>query len=154
MPALSQANAIPFEVGETFTRSIVFDAESIQAFATMAGDMNPLHHDIQAAQASRFKGLIASGTHTLGLMLGALATYISGRSSAVGLEFSVRLKKAIRAGETTKVIWTVTDIAPKPSLGGDIVTFSGELFNECGTIALSVTTTNLIFHSEIADEGE
>lgn len=138
-------DACPFQIGERFERTFVFDAEGISAFASMAGDMNPLHHDPVAAAASRFNGMIASGTHTTSIMLGALATLVSDRGSAVGLEFSVRMKKAVRAGEATRLIWTVTDVTPKPSLHGDIVTFSGELFNQDGSIALSVTAANLIF---------
>jgi acyl dehydratase len=109
--------------------------------------MNPLHHDREIAEASRFKSLIASGTQTSSVMLGALATYVSARASAVGLEFSVRLKKAIRAGETTKLTWTISSIEEKLSLSGDIVVFEGILYNQEGVAALSATASNLVFRS-------
>lgn len=138
-------SAYPFAIGESFTKTFVFDSEGITAFAAMAGDMNPLHHDKTVAEASRFKSLIASGTQTSGVMLGALATYVSTRTSAVGLEFSVRLKKAVRAGEATTLEWTVTSIEEKPSLGGTIVVFEGVLYSQDGAAALSATASNLVF---------
>lgn len=147
MHAPATESACPFTIGESFTKTFVFDSEGITAFATMAGDLNPLHHDREIAEASRFKGLIASGTQTSSVMLGALATYVSARASAVGLEFSVRLKKAVRAGETTTLEWTVTSIEAKPSLGGDIVVFEGTLYNQDGVAALSAVGSNLVFRS-------
>ncbi|MCK9917492.1 MaoC family dehydratase [Microbacteriaceae bacterium K1510] len=147
MHAPATESACPFTIGESFTKTFVFDSEGITTFATMAGDMNPLHHDREIAEASRFKSLIASGTQTSSVMLGALATYVSARASAVGLEFSVRLKKAIRAGETTKLTWTISSIEEKTSLSGDIVVFEGTLYNQEGVAALSATALNLVFRS-------
>jgi acyl dehydratase len=147
MHAPATESACPFTIGESFTKTFVFDSEGITTFATTAGDMNPLHHDREIAEASRFKSLIASGTQTSSVMLGALATYVSARASAVGLEFSVRLKKAIRAGETTKLTWTISSIEEKLSLSGDIVVFEGILYNQEGVAALSATASNLVFRS-------
>jgi acyl dehydratase len=145
MHAPAIEGACPFKIGESFTKTYIFDSVGIAAYATMAGDMNPLHHDRMIAEASRFESLIASGTQTSGVMLGALATYVSARASAVGLEFSMRLKKAIRAGEATTIAWTITSIEEKPSLGGDIVVFDGTLYNQDGVAALSAIGSNLVF---------
>jgi acyl dehydratase len=35
-----------YHVGERFSRNVTFGPDYIQTFATMAGDHNPLHHDL------------------------------------------------------------------------------------------------------------
>src|SRR3569833_3254761 len=77
-------DACPFQIGERFERTFVFDADGITAFASMAGDMNPLHHDPAAAAASRFNDKIASGTHTTSIMLGTHTTLVGGGGAAGG----------------------------------------------------------------------
>lgn len=134
-----------FQVGEIFTRAVTFGKEAIVQFATLAGDFNPLHHDEAFAKATQFNGLIASGTQTCALMLGALATLISERTVAVGLGFSLKMKKAIHAGENATIVWEVVAIEPKPSLKGDIVTFAGKLLNQHGEPAITAECANLIF---------
>jgi acyl dehydratase len=138
-----------FRIGEEISREFVFEKDSIRQFATLAGDMNPLHHDEAAAKASRFGGLIASGTQTSSVMMGAIASFISSRASAVGLGFSVRMRKPIKAGERTRIVWKIVSIEYKASLGGDIVTFDGELLNSEGQVAVSATCGNLIFKNAV-----
>jgi acyl dehydratase len=145
MPASAHPPDGPFQLGESFTKEFIFDRDGIVAFAAMAGDMNPMHHDEAIAQASRFKGLIASGTQTSSVMLGAMATYVSARAPALGLEFSVRLKKAVRAGDKTTITWTVTRIEWRASLGGEIVVFEGTLRNQDGAVAATAEAYNLVF---------
>jgi acyl dehydratase len=134
-----------FTVGDQFARTFEIDAASIRRFAEMSGDHNPMHHDEAVARASRFGGLIASGTQTSALMMGALASHISEKAPAVGLEFSFRLRKAVRAGETLRLVWRVAAIESKRSLGGDIVTYEGELVNQDGAVAVSATCANLVY---------
>lgn len=137
----------PFRIGEEISCDAVFGKDSIKQFATLAGDMNPLHHDEAFANASRYGSLIASGTQTSSVMMGALASFISSRGSAVGLGFSMKMRKAVKAGEKAKIVWTIVSVDYKASLGGDIVTFEGELLNAEGQVAVSATSQNLISRS-------
>jgi acyl dehydratase len=146
------AGTSPFRVGEEIACEAVFEKDSIKQFATLAGDMNPLHHDEKVAKASRYGGLIASGTQTSSVMMGALASFISSRASAVGLGFSVKMRKAVKAGERAKTVWKIVSIEYKASLGGDIVTFDGELVDSQGQVAVSATCANLIFKGDHGDE--
>ena len=49
---MSIASPTPLRIGERFTRRVVFDTASIRQFATLSGDLNPLHHDTAVAAMS------------------------------------------------------------------------------------------------------
>lgn len=126
----------PVRVGDSFDRVVTLDEASIAAFATAAGDANPLHHDRDTAARSRFGGLIASGPQTSSLLLGLCATWFTARGESVGLEFSFRFRKAVRAGDTLRLSWTITAIEPKPSLNGDVVSMEGRAVNGAGDVVV------------------
>jgi acyl dehydratase len=121
-------------IGETFGQRVTFDAASIREFAARAGDFNPLHHDAEAARRGPFGTIIASGTHPTALMMGATATHFSRRFQPLGLEFRFRFVRAVPAGATLDLSWSVTDVAPKPSLAGDIVTLDGRACDDAGIV--------------------
>jgi acyl dehydratase len=125
--------------GESFTRTVTLDAEGIRAFASASGDFNPLHHDETLAARSRFGGLIASGPHTAALLLGLSATAFATRCVPLGLDFSIKFRKAVHAGDTLALRWTVTAVHWKESLGGELVTLEGEVRNQRGELVLSST---------------
>ncbi len=133
-------------VGERAERVVTLDAASIAAFATASGDANPLHHDPAYAAASRFGGLIASGTQTTALLLGLMATHFAPRGPSVGLGFEVTLRRAVPAGSTLRFWWEVARIEPKPSMGGDIIHLLGGVENLTqGGAALLATARALRF---------
>lgn len=135
-------------VGDTFSREVTIDAASIRQYAMLAGDHNPMHHDESVAKASRFGSLIASGTHTSALLMGVLATAISERVASLGLGFSVRLRRAVRAGEAVSIRWKIVSIEPSRSLKGDLVVAEGELVNQAGEVAVSATSQSIIGYGE------
>jgi 3-hydroxybutyryl-CoA dehydratase len=122
---------MPFP-GETFSKRYTFTAEAIAAFAALAGDWNPLHHDPDLAAASRFGGLIASGTQTSALLMGLAAEYLSKASETAGLEFTFRFRRAVPAGLDAIFAWRITAIEPSEKLGGEIVSLSGDLTDDAG----------------------
>lgn len=132
-----------FEVGESFRRELVFDADSIRQFATMSGDTNPLHHDEAYARTTRFGGLIASGGHCSALMMGAVADYMTKKGDALGLEFNFRFLKAVPAGASLTLLWTVAGIEPKPRLKGHILSLEGELRGSDGAVFVSASSKGL-----------
>ncbi|WP_137389388.1 MaoC family dehydratase [Rhodoligotrophos defluvii] len=134
----------PFQVGESFSREVVFDAESIRTFARMALDDNPLHHDEDYAKTTRFGGLIASGTQTIGVTTGSVAAFLTGRCSALGLQFNCTLRRAVRAGEAATIFWRIDKITPKASLGGYLLEMTGRLVTSAGQDAVAVKATTLI----------
>ena len=121
--------ALPFKVGETFVREVAFTAENIRAYATLAGDDNPMHHDLAIAERSRFGGLIASGTQTSAVMMGAVASFFVAKGASLGLGFSFKLRRAVKAETTWVATWRIDRIAWKQSLSGYVVDLSGQLLN-------------------------
>src|SRR5690606_7180957 len=83
----------PFRPGQTFSTTIVFEAPDIRAFATMIRDTNMLHHDEDLARQTRFGGLIASGGHTISMLLGIVAEHIAEHSHSLGLDCSFTLRR-------------------------------------------------------------
>jgi 3-hydroxybutyryl-CoA dehydratase len=96
------------------------------------------------AQQSRFGGIIACGPQITSLMMGILATYFTRNTAALGLEFSFRLHKAVKAEETIEMEWEIVTIEPKTSLAGEIVTLQGKATNEHGKAVLTATSKVLV----------
>ena len=121
-------------VGDAFGRRVTFDAKSIRDFATASGDLNPMHHDEAFARRSAFGALIASGTHVSALMMGLTATHFSQHCAPLGLEFTLRFVRAVRAGITLDLRWTLTGLTPKASLRGDLARLAGLARDDSGTV--------------------
>jgi acyl dehydratase len=136
-------------IGERFSRTVTLTAEGIHEFALAAGDMNPLHHDQMFAEASRFGGIIASGTHYVALIMGLVATHFTeqGRAGA-GMEFSFQLKKPVRAGDTITMTWQVAEVTPKPSMKGDILSLTGGITTQEGLEVMTCTGKVALFYPE------
>ena len=140
----SSRAAIPIDVGARVTRRMTFDADAIRRFATLCGDANPLHHDASAAAAGPFGTLIASGPHVVALMMGLDATFLSQRHEALGLGFEFRFVKAVPAGATLTLEWTVSGVEYKPSLAGHVVSVEGRAIDDAGVVYVSATGRNLV----------
>jgi acyl dehydratase len=132
------------QIGETFTQDRTLTREEISSFAGLAGDLNPIHHDLGHAQGTRFGELIASGTQTVAMLMGMVPTYFSQTSQTLGLEFNFKFRRAIKAFEPLKCSWTVTGVTPKISLGGDLVTLEGQITGSNGETLLESHGTILV----------
>jgi acyl dehydratase len=134
-------------VGDSFSKSVRFDANSIASFALLTGDTNPLHHDAVYARQSRFGGIIASGSHVTALLTGMVAGHFADKGMNVGLDFSFRFQAPIRLDDVIQMRWTMTGRMPKMSLKGDIVTLEGEAVRSDGIVAVSSTAHVLLLGS-------
>lgn len=108
--------------GERFSKKLSLSQAQISEFALLCGDMNPLHHDPDIAENSRFKGIIACGPHTIALFTAMVATHFS---EMVGLEFSFCFHTAVKENMELLMSWEVVKIEQKDSLNGDIVWLDG-----------------------------
>ncbi|HVE09818.1 MAG TPA: MaoC family dehydratase [Paraburkholderia sp.] len=135
-------------IGERFSTTLALPPESITAFATLVNDLNPLHHDAAYAARSRFGGLIASGTQPTAHLMALVATHFSQYAQPLGLEFDIKLKKAVRSGDTLTLAWQVARAHWKASLGGDLAWLDGEACNQHGDVVLLGTATVLVMPPE------
>jgi 3-hydroxybutyryl-CoA dehydratase len=114
----------PLQVGYRFSRVHRFDPAQVSAFAHAAGDTNPIHHDAHAAARTRFGKTIASGTHTTALLLGLVASHLSGLGQVLGVKFSTELLRPVFADEEVQLEWEVVAIQPHPK-GGYFLDLTG-----------------------------
>lgn len=131
-------------IGETFSSTLALSAESVKSFAALVNDFNPLHHDDVYAAQSRFGGLIASGTQPTAHFMALLATHFSTYAQPLGLEFDIKLKKAVHATDTLTFTWRVRDAHWKASLNGDLTHLDGNVVNQRGDVMLIGTSTILV----------
>ena len=121
---------------ERFFSNVTLTPEMVSAYASAAGDTNPVHHDSKLAAATRYGRTIASGTFTTALLLGLTASHYSKNAAMVGLEFWVRFRRPIYADETIRLEWLVVKVTPNPKLDGDVVELRGRIRNQTGDTAL------------------
>jgi len=130
-----------FEVGDTSSlgeRTV--DREEIIAFAKMY-DPQPFHIDEEAGRQSMFGGLIASGWHTVAMVMRmSVDSYLRDSASlgSPGVD-NVRWLKPVRPGDTIRTTRTVMETRPsksRPELGS--VKTRWEVFNQHGEMVMSM----------------
>lgn len=127
----------PIRIGEHIRGQRSLALTEIAAFATLCGDLNPLHHDETYARQTRFGGVIACGPQITSIMMGLTATYFSQGRAMLGLEFSFRFLKAVKAGDTIIIDWEIISTETKANVGGEIVTVEGTVINQQGQTVLT-----------------
>ena len=115
----------PVEVGFSFERNIKLTVEEISTFAKLCGDLNPMHHDADVARTSRFKGIIASGTHSSSLFMASMATNLAPGYLVMGMSFDVQFVAPVRPETELRIHWVVKTVVLKTRLAGYIVTIEG-----------------------------
>jgi acyl dehydratase len=136
-----------FAVGDTFaTAGATLSEAQILDFA-LDWDPQPFHTDVEAAKASIFGGLVASGFHTLALTCRLLMS--SGVLSHCNLGGpaldEIRFPRPVRPGDTLRVTATFEDLrasASKPDRG--IAKIRYVTRNQRGEEVLSVLITHML----------
>ena len=121
---------------ERFSAEVTLTPAIVAAFASAAGDNNPIHHDAIFAATTRFGRPTASGPHTTALLLALTASHFSPKGAMLGLEFWVRFRRAIYADETIRLEWLVVKVTPNSKLRGDIVELRGRIKGQDGNTAV------------------
>jgi acyl dehydratase len=139
------------KAGERCSKNLTLSEDSIKSFAARVEDFNPLHHDAAYAAQTRFGGLIASGTQPIAHFMAILANHFGGDRQPLGLEFSMKLKKAAHLDDTLTMSWEVTEAHWKESLNGDLVTLTGDIVNQCGEIVILGNAKILVMPKPLAE---
>ena len=126
--------------------SVTVTDEEIVDFATRF-DPQPFHVDPEAAAEGPFGGLIASGWHTTGLMMRALADHYLSRVASLGSPGvdELRWLRPVRPGDTLRVRATVLEARrsrSKPDRG--LVRTAVDMTNQRGEVVLRLSALNLL----------
>ena len=122
------------QVGATAARTRTVQARDIELFTVLTGDRNPLHYDQQAAEASRFGGIIVQGGVTSGLLNAVVAEELPGPGS-VFLHVDWHFKSPVRPGdEITAEVEVLEAREDKP-----LTRLRTTITNQEGTIVLDGT---------------
>ena len=121
---------------DRFSSTLTLTEEDIATFAKASGDLNPLHHDREFAEASRYGGIIASGPQTSSLLMGATASHFSTYDSMVGLKFEFSFRAPVRANDPLQLEWLIVAVRNAPKMGGRIVDLRGRLVTSNGKTAV------------------
>lgn len=97
----------PATLHPSWERDFAIESEdAIRQFATSIGDLNPVHHNDDAAKARGLLGIVAPGVMTLGFISAAIADEIPG---VVLATLQVAFKKPLYAGSLPTVRCTVVE---------------------------------------------
>lgn len=96
-------------VGMTASLSKTITMEDIVKFSEVSTDVNPVHLDPAYAAATPFKGVIAHGMLSAGLISAVMANQLPGPGT-VYLAQSLRFKVPVRPGEDVTATATIKKI--------------------------------------------
>jgi 3-hydroxybutyryl-CoA dehydratase len=85
------------KMGHKTSYSRTISEEDINSFATLSGDSNPIHVNEEYAKKTYFKGRIAHGTISIGLLSAAMAK-LPGLPIFLGQD--IRFLRPVRIGDT------------------------------------------------------
>lgn len=144
-----------FAAGQVFkTLGVTVTEESVIRFA-LEYDFQPFHVDRIAAKDSIFKGLVASGIHTLALTfrLCNQAQLFTGNAVAgLGLD-DVRFLRPVYAGDTIRAVVTVADRRPSVThRNAGVVKWTIETLNQDDQLVFKAKMANLIKRRPAASE--
>ena len=84
----------------------------IVLYAAVSTDTNPVHIDAEAAERSIFKGRVAHGMLSAGLISAVLGTKLPGPGT-IYLSQSLRFRAPVRPGDTVTATVEVTTLDPE-----------------------------------------
>ncbi|HEX9818292.1 MAG TPA: MaoC family dehydratase [Methylomirabilota bacterium] len=128
----------PGDVRESPARTVT--REEMLAFAREF-DPQPFHTDEDAASATIYGGLIASGWHTVAISMRLMWDAFLADAASLGSPGvdEVRWLKPVRPGDTLRARFTVVEAVPsrsKPDRG--VVRSFSQVFNQYGEVVMSL----------------
>jgi acyl dehydratase len=134
-----------FAAGDTLELgSFSLTANEIVEFASKY-DPQPMHTDLEAARASIYGGLIASGWHTAARYMRLVVDNVLSGSSSVGSPGVDQLRwlKPVRPGDEMRARFHILETRPsnsRPDWG--IVRSRGELLNQDDDLVMTLEAVN------------
>ncbi len=100
------------EIGDSAQLSKTITEADINDFARVTGDFNPVHLDQAYAEKTIFKGRIAHGVLSIGLISNVLGNILPGHGT-IYLSQEVRFVAPVRIGDTITVRVEVIELVPE-----------------------------------------
>lgn len=135
-----------FKPGDTFPMGErAMDRGEMMAFARQF-DPQPFHVDEAAAKRSMYGGLIASGWHTVAIVMRMMCDSYLNQSASLGSPGvdNVRWLKPVRPGDTIRAQRTVLESRAsqsRPEMG--LVKTRWEVFNQDGELVMTMEGTGM-----------
>lgn len=101
-----------YVVGQTAHHSKTITEADIALFAAVTGDTNPIHFDEDFASRTMFKGRIAHGITTAGLISTVLGTKLPG-PGGIYMSQSLKFLAPVRIGNTVVATVEVLEVIPE-----------------------------------------
>ena len=99
-------------IGDSAQISKVITEEMIKDFAKASGDFNPVHLDQAYAEKTMFKGRIAHGLLSVGLLSSILGNILPGHGT-IYLSQEVKFLAPVRIGDTITAKVEVIELVPE-----------------------------------------
>ena len=99
-------------VGMTASFAKTVTEADILLFAAASGDNNAVHLNEEFAKTTPFKGRIAHGILSAGIISAAIAGRLPGPGT-IYLGQNLKFKAPVRPGDTVKATLTITDLVPE-----------------------------------------
>ncbi len=125
-------------------------AERIRSFAEEF-DPQPFHVDPEAAAASIYGGIIASGWHTGSVLMRLLTTFLGPSSMGSPGVDELRWRAPVRAGDQLRLRLSVAEVREsksKPDRG--VVIFDEDLLNQRDEVVMSLRATLFMLRRSLA----
>lgn len=124
------------DIGQTATIEKILDKQTVEAFASVSEDYNPIHLDEGFAKTTQFERPIVHGMLASSLISGLLASKVPGAGS-IYLGQSLKFVRPIFVGETVTAKVEVTSVRDdKP-----IAVISTQVLNANGDVAVDGEAT-------------
>lgn len=104
----STPGAIAVSAGQSAERTMTVTSETVQRYAEVTGDLNPLHFDADFASRTRFGRLISQGGIAVGLVHALVAMDLPG-AGTVFTEQHWKFPAPVYIGDTITVTGRVTE---------------------------------------------
>ncbi len=119
------------KIGDSAEMTRVITDELVLDFARVIGDFNPIHLDQDYAQKTAFKGKIAHGALSIGLLSNILGNILPGHGT-IYLSHEITFLAPVRIGDTLTVRVEVVELIPEKNRAK----FRTTCVNQEGTIVV------------------